>query len=124
MAGKKMSAGALQQLEILEQTRRKLDRIHGLVEQYAVMRKGQDQHAAMISRAALEMGRTLLASGFGVMADHANQLGMWARRGGATRTKLRGMRDFVAVLRPALEREEKAVHEREAKAGGDEGASS
>jgi hypothetical protein len=121
---KKMSAGALQELEVLEQSRRKLDRIHGLVEQYAVLHKGQDQYTAMISRAALEMGRTLLASGFGVLADHANQLGMWAKRGGATQTKLRGMRDFVAVLRPAIEREERLVHERAAKEGGAEGSAS
>lgn len=118
----KLSAGAQQELEVIGQARRKLDRVYGLIEQFAVAKgPGQDQMASMISRAALEMGRALLQQGLGVMADQANQLGMLARRGGGPNMKLRGMRDYVAQMRPALERAEKAVYEKDAAAGGGEG---
>ena len=96
--------------------RRKLDRIHGLVEQFASSSKGQDQLAIMIGRAALELGRLLLGRGLGMLADQANQLGMLARRGGTTQSKIRGMRDYVASMRPGLERAERAVYDKEAQA--------
>lgn len=108
----KLSAAAQQELDTIAVARRKLDRIHGLVEQYASGMKGQDQLAIMIGRAALELGRLL--QGFGTIADQANQLGMLARRGGTTQTKIRSMKDCVAGLRPALERAEKAVYDKEA----------
>jgi hypothetical protein len=109
----KLSAGAQQQLDTIAMARRKLDRIHGLVEQYASGMKGQDQLAIMVGRAALDLGRALLGQGLGVLADQANQLGMLARRGGVTQSKIRGMRDYVASLRPALDRAEKAVYDKE-----------
>jgi hypothetical protein len=110
-----LSAGAQQEIAILTMARRKVDRIHGLTEQFAVAKPGapQDQLGSMISRAALELGRALLAAGMGVIADQASQLGMLARRGGGPTIKLRGMRDFVAQLRPALDRAERAVLDRE-----------
>jgi hypothetical protein len=112
----KLSAGAQQELDTIAMARRKLDRIHGLVEQYATVGKGQDQLAIMVGRAGLELGRQLLAQGLGVLADQANSLGMLARRGGVTQSKIRGMRDYVASLRPALDRAEKQVYEKEAQA--------
>jgi hypothetical protein len=110
----KLSIAAQQELEAIVMARRKLDRIHGLVEQFAMSPKGQDQLAIMVGRAALELGRLLLGRGLGVIADQANQLGMLARRGGTTQTKIRGMKDYVASLRPALERAERAVYDKEA----------
>jgi hypothetical protein len=115
----KLSANAQQELDAIAMARRKLDRIHGLVEQFAVASKGQDQLAISIGRAALELGRLLLGQGFGVIADQANQLGMLARRGGTTQTKIRGMRDYVASLRPALERAERSVYDKEKQAAGE-----
>lgn len=120
-----LSAGAQQALEVIAQSRRKLDRIHGLIEQYAVA-KGptQDHLAGMIARAALDVGRGLLQQGMGVLADHANQLGMLARRGGGPSSKLRGMREYLAQLRPGLERAERSVHERDAAEQGERGGGS
>ncbi len=112
----KLSAGAQQELDTIAMARRKLDRIHGLVEQYGSGMKGQDQIAIVLGRAALDLGRLLLGKGFGVIADQANQLGMLARRGGVTQSKIRGLRDYVAALRPALERAEKSVYDKERQA--------
>lgn len=114
---KHLSTQALQELEVLTQARRKVDRLHSLVEQYAAMKKGQDAYAGMIARTGTELSRLLLLNGMGVMADSANQLAMLAKRGGATQGKIRGLREHVATLRPAIERAERAVHEREASIG-------
>lgn len=107
MAGK-LSAKAQQKIDLLLEARRKTDRIHSLVEQYASQK--QDFYASQIARAGAELGRVLLNGGFGVMADYANQLGMAAKRGGATQAKFRALREAVAQLRPSIERAEKAVY--------------
>jgi hypothetical protein len=121
MAGK-LSAGAQQDLEVITQARRKLERLHNLTEQYAVAKAGpsQDGVASLISRAALELGRALLQVGLGVLADQANQMGMLARRGGGASTKLRGMRDYVAQMRPGLDRAERSIIEKDAEGGAGE----
>jgi hypothetical protein len=115
----KLSAGAQQDLEVITMARRKLDRLHTLVEQFAVAKAGpsQDSMAAQVSRTALELGRALLQNGMGVLADQANQMGMLARRGGGPGAKLRGMRDYVAQMRPGLDRAEKAVMQKDAESG-------
>lgn len=110
--GSNLSAKAQQKLELLETARRKTDRLYSLVEQYAA--SGQDLYASQIARAATELGRALMAAGYGPMADYANQLGMGAKRGGATQSKYRALRDAVAQLRPAIERAEKSVHTEDA----------
>lgn len=115
--GSKLSAKAQQKLELLETARRKTDRLHSLVEQYAAT--GQDMFTSQISRTATELGRALMGAGYGVMADYANQLGMGAKRGGATQSKYRLLRDAVAALRPAIERAEKAVYGEEGASPGD-----
>lgn len=110
--GSKLSAKAQQKLDLLVTARRKTDRLHNLVEQYAS--SGQDLFASQISRTAVELGRALMAAGYGVMADYANQLGTGAKRGGATQAKFRALRDAVAQLRPAIDRAEKSVHTEDA----------
>lgn len=108
MAGK-LSAGAQIKLDVLLTARRKWDRVHSLVEQYATARTGQDQYASMITRAARDVGRVFMNNGWGVMADGANQIGMLAKRGGATTTKFRGLREYVSSVYAALERQEKQI---------------
>jgi hypothetical protein len=106
--GSKLSGKAQQKLDLLVTARRKTDRLHNLVEQYAST--GQDLFASQISRTAMELGRALMGAGYGAMADYANQLGTGAKRGGATQAKFRALRDAVAQLRPAVDRAEKAVY--------------
>lgn len=106
---KKLSAKAQQKLDSLEEAARKLDRIHGLVEQFASTK--MDYYAGMISRAGADLGRVFMNSGMGVMADHANQMGMLAKRGGTTTSKFRGLRELVGALRGEIDRATKAVHQ-------------
>lgn len=109
--GSKISAKGQQRLDLLQTARRKTERLHSLVEQYAAT--GQDLYASQIARTAIELGRALMGAGYGPMADYANQLGTGAKRGGATQSKFRALRDAVAQMRPAIERAEKAVHTEE-----------
>jgi hypothetical protein len=113
--GSKISAKAQQKLDLLLTARRKTERLHSLVEQYAAT--GQDLYASQIARTAIELGRALMGAGYGPMADYANQLGTGAKRGGATQGKFRALRDAVAQMRPAIDRAEKAVQTEEAAAG-------
>jgi hypothetical protein len=121
----KLSSGAQQELEVIHQARRKLDRLNMLVEQFAQAQAGasQDSFGPMISRTGLEMGRMLLQAGMGPLADLANQLGMLARRGGGPGAKLRSMRDYVAQMRPGLDRAEKAIISKDAERGDGDGGS-
>jgi hypothetical protein len=123
MADGKLGAGAQGNLEVVAQARRKLERLHNLTEQYAVAKAGssQDSVASLISRASLELGRSLLQVGLGVLADQANQMGMLARRGGGAQTKLRGMRDYVAQMRPGLDRAERSIITKDAESGAKSG---
>jgi hypothetical protein len=104
----KLSAKAQQSLELLTVARRKTERLHSLVEQYAST--GQDLYASQIARTAIELGRAFMGAGYGPMADYANQLGVGAKRGGATQAKFRALREAVAHLRPAIDRAEQAVY--------------
>jgi hypothetical protein len=125
MADGKLSAGAQGDLEVITQARRKLERLHNLTEQFAVAKAGpsQDSVASLISRASLELGRSLLQVGLGVLADQANQMGMLARRGGGPQAKLRAMRDYVAQMRPGLDRAEKSIITKGAESGAKDGES-
>lgn len=109
MAGKKLSAGAQLKLDVIVQGRRKWDRVYSLVEQYASAKKGQDAYAGMISRAATDVNRLFMNNGWGVMADGANQVAMLAKRGGATASKFRGLRELVSNVRAAMDRQEKQI---------------
>ncbi|HKI95769.1 MAG TPA: hypothetical protein VJ992_10815 [Gemmatimonadales bacterium] len=120
MAGK-LSAGAQIKLDALIGARRKWDRVRMLVEQYATARNGQEQYASMITRAARDVGRVFMNNGWGVMADGANQIGMLARRGGATTTKFRGLREYVGSVYAAIDREEKKIVTEDRPDAGDSG---
>ena len=104
---KKLSAMALQAMTALEEGQRKIDRIHGLIEQYASTK--QDYFTGMIARASADVGRLFMNNKFGVMADHANQLGMLAKRGGSAQSKFSALRETLGSLRGEMERKKKAI---------------
>jgi hypothetical protein len=116
LVGIKVSAGAQLKLDVLTTAHRKLDRIHALVEQYGAATAGEDQLLRMLSRAAAEAGRVFMGNGYGVMADHANQMAMLAKRGVPKPLKLRTFREAVASVRAAMDHTEKMIIEEEKKA--------
>ena len=118
--GSKLSSKGLKKMETIQQARRKWDRVHGLVEQYGTQKVGEDMFLGQIARAAVEVNRVFMNSGYGVMADQANQLAMLAKRGVGKPMKLRAMRDFVSAVKAAMERQEKMIMEEDKPAAGEE----
>jgi hypothetical protein len=113
MVGMKLSAGAQLKMDVFTQARRKFDRIHALVEQYAGTSKGEDALLSPISRTATEVARLFMQNGYGIMADQTNQIGMLAKRGAGKQTKLRTFRELVNSVRQAMDHAEKMIIEEE-----------
>jgi hypothetical protein len=111
MVGLKLSAKAQLTIDMLQSARRKFDRIHSLVEQYAGLRKGDDAMMGPIARTATEVARMFMNNGYGIMADHSNQIAMMAKRGAGKVTKLRAFRESVASVRAAMDHAEKMTIE-------------
>jgi hypothetical protein len=66
-----------------------------------------------IARTATEVARLFMNNGYGIMADHSNQIAMMAKRGVGKVTKLRAFRESIASVRAAMEHAEKMVMEEE-----------
>lgn len=111
MVGPKLSTKAQLKIDMLQTARRKFDRIHSLVEQYAGTTKGDDAMMGPLARTATEVARMFMNSGYGIMADHSNQIAMMAKRGVGKVTKLRAFRESVASVRSAMDHAEKMVIE-------------
>jgi len=107
--GSKLSTKAQLQLGVLEEARRKVDRIYALVEQMAGARVGQEGLMPPIGRAATELARLLMNNGLGVMADTSNQIAMLAKRGGSVQTKTRGFREMVNSIKAAIDTRAKVI---------------
>jgi hypothetical protein len=116
MAGIKLSAGAQLKLDALTEARRKFDRIHALVEQYGGTTAGEDSLLRPLARAAAEVGRLFMNNGWGIMADHANQISTLAKRGVGKPLKLRTFRETVAAVRSAMDHAAKMIVDEERKA--------
>jgi hypothetical protein len=116
MAGIKLSAGAQLKLDALTVARRKFDHIHALVEQYGGTQAGEDALLRSLARAAAEVGRVFMSNGYGILADHANQIATLARRGVGKPTKLRTFRETIAAVRSAMDHAEKMLMDEERRA--------
>jgi hypothetical protein len=113
MVGLKLSAKGQLKIDMFQTARRKYDRIHSLVEQYAGLKKGEDSMMSPIARTATEVARLFMNNGYGIMADHSNQIAMMAKRGAGKVTKLRAFRESIASVRSAMDHAEKMVMEEE-----------
>jgi hypothetical protein len=113
MVGMQLSAQGQLKVDMLQTARRKYDRLHSLVEQYAGMTKGDDSMMSPIARTATEVARMFMNNGYGIMADHSNQIAMMAKRGVGKVTKVRTFRESIASVRAAMDHAEKTVMEDE-----------
>jgi len=85
----KLSSGAQRKLDALVEARRKMDRIHSLVELAASQPSGEEMYLGQIRRAAADVGRVFMNNGYGPLADATNQMSLATKRGGKIQTKVR-----------------------------------
>ncbi len=107
--GDKPSGKALRRLSSLEEAKRKLDRIHGLVEQLASARSGEEAMLRSVGRATAEVARLFADNALAVMADTAGKMAMIASRGGGLNMKVRALREMVGSLRANLETQARVI---------------
>ena len=112
MGGLKLDGGSTQKMEVLELAKRKMDRVHSLVETWGIVKKGEDTLAQQISRAAQDAAKVFMSAGYGTMADGCNQIIMLGKRGGTKPTKLRTYRELVVGVKNAIEYNQKMILEK------------
>lgn len=104
-AGPKLDGAGIQKLKTIDEAQLALQRLHGMVEQYALALK-QNKPTSMYSQ---QVKRTLsplvglLKGQFGMIADVAAALNLVATRGGSETVKIRMLREGVGSLRQQLD---------------------
>ena len=104
-AGPKLDGAGIQKMKTIEEATVMLQRLHGVVELYALSLK-QNKPTTMYSQ---QVKRTLsplvgmLKGQFGMIADQAAALNLVATRGGSETVKIRMLREGVGSLRQQLE---------------------
>ena len=119
MAGSQLDGAGVEKLKTLATAMDALQRVHGLVERYALAVKqgsstGQATH--QIKR-TLEPLVGLLKPQFGLLADQVAAVNLSATRGGSEQMRVRGLREGVAALRQAFDIAERKVREQHGTAG-------
>ena len=104
-AGPKLDGAGIQKMKTIEESVIALQRLHGIVELYALSLKN-NKPTSMYSQ---QVKRTLaplvwlLKPLFGLIADQAAALNLVATRGGSETVKIRMLREGVGSLRQQLE---------------------
>ena len=105
MAGPKLDGAGVQKMNTLDEAATQLQRLHGIVETYALALKRNQPTSlyGMQLKRAISPLVGLLKPQFGLIADQAAALNLVAGRGGSETAKLRQLREGVGGLRQALE---------------------
>ncbi len=105
MAGPKLDGAGVQKMNTLDSAATQLQRLHGVVETYALALKRNQPTSlyGMQVKRAISPLVGLLKPQFGLIADQAAALNLVAGRGGSEVAKVRLLREGVGSLRQALE---------------------
>ena len=105
MAGPKLDGAGVQKMNTLDEAATQLQRLHGIVETYALALKRNQPTSlyGMKVKRAISPLVGLLKPQFGLIADQAASLNLVAGRGGSEVAKIRQLREGVGSLRQALE---------------------
>ena len=105
MAGPKLDGAGVQKMKTLEEATMQLQRLHGVVETYALALKRNQPTSlyGMQVKRAISPLVGLLKPQFGLISDQAAALNLVAGRGGSEPAKVRQLREGVGALRQALE---------------------
>lgn len=105
MAGPKLDGAGVQKMNTLDSASALLQRLHGIVETYALALKRNQPtslYGMQVKRAITPLVG-LLKPQFGLIADQAAALNLVAGRGGSEVTKIRQLREGVGSMRQAIE---------------------
>lgn len=105
MAGVTLDNAGIQKMKTLEEALVMVQRLHGVVEQYALAMK-QNKPTSLFGmqvKRALTPIVGLLKPQFGLISDQVAAMNLVASRGGAETAKLRMLREGVGQLRQALD---------------------
>jgi hypothetical protein len=104
-AGPKLDGAGVQKMKTLETAQAQVQRLHGVVEHYALAlkRKQPTQLFGMQVKRALTPLVGLLKPQFGLIADQVATMNLLASRGGSEDAKVRNLREGVGALKQALE---------------------
>jgi hypothetical protein len=105
MAGSKLDGAGVQKLKTIETALVQAQRLHGVVEHYALAlkRKQPTNLFGMQVKRALTPLVGLLKPQFGLIADQVASMNLLASRGGSEEAKVRNLREGVGALKQALE---------------------
>lgn len=105
MAGRRLDAAGTAKLKTLDDALLLLQRIHGLVEQYAMaLKRGQPTAALVMNiRRQLPSLSENLKAQFGLIADQVMSVNLAASRGASEQVRLRGLREGVALIKTAID---------------------
>lgn len=104
-AGPKLDGAGIQKMKTLDEAFTQLQRLHGIVETYALALKRAQPTSlySMQIKRALSPLVGLLKPQFGLISDQIAALNLVAGRGGNEQTKVRILREGVGLVRQALE---------------------
>jgi hypothetical protein len=105
MAGPKLDGAGVQKLKTLEDALTQLQRIHGIVETYALaLKRAQPtMNYGMQIKRALPPLAGLLKGQFGLISDQVMALNLVVSRGSNEQTRVRVLREGVGSIRQALD---------------------
>lgn len=105
MAGPKLDGAGTEKMKTLEEATTRLQRVHGLVETYALAIKRSQPPATYLMpvRRALPMLASLLKGQFGLISDQVMALNMVVTRGSNEQVRVRVLREGIGALRQAID---------------------
>jgi hypothetical protein len=105
MAGVKLDAAGVQKMKTLEEAVTMVQRLHGIVESYALTMKQNKPTGlyGMQVKRALTPLIGLLKPQFGLLADQVAAVNLVTSRGGSEQVKIRILREAVGSLKQSLE---------------------
>jgi hypothetical protein len=125
MAGLRLDSAGVIKMKTLDDALLHLQRIHGIVEQYAIAVK-RNQPSSVFSmnlRRQLPSLAENLKAQFGMIAEQLTSLNLASSRGASEHQRVRTLREGVAQVKQALEIAATQTKEKHAVKEGQEGAS-
>ena len=106
----KLTPVAQQKLVQLADFQLRVQRLHGLVEQYATARTNPALLEAPIRRSVEQLKILFTGAGYGPLAQLAGAMAVALRRGGPVSSKARLLRESVGTMRAQVDTEQRVTN--------------